>query len=112
MPMFQEGYVANYPHPDDFVVPLMASYGFFAELQCYGYPELDELIQRAFKQLDPAVQRDTYYEIQERYYDDAPSIMLCQPLVRRYFTKYIHGFYYNPMIGQAGPLYYMSKSSS
>jgi len=59
------------------------------------------------------VQKDMYYEIQERYYEDAPGIMLCQPLGRRYFTKHIEGFYFNPMIpGQAGPLYYMSKSSS
>jgi peptide/nickel transport system substrate-binding protein len=82
-------------------------------LQSYGYPELDQLINDALKELDLNAQQDMYYEIQERYYEDAPSIMLCQPLGRRYFTKYVHGFYYNPMIpGQPGPLYYMSKSSS
>jgi len=112
-PMFQMGWGVDYPHPDNFVVPFMASYGLFAEWQSYGYPELDQLIEDAFKELDPAVQEDRYYEIQERYYQDAPGIMLCQPLVRRYFTKYIEGFYFNPMImGQAGPLYYMSKSES
>ena len=69
------------------------------------------MIEDAFEELDPAVQQDMYIELQVRYYEDAPSIMLCQPLSRRYFTKYIHGFYFNPMIpGQAGPLYYMSKS--
>ena len=113
MPMFQMGWAADYPHPDNIVVPFMASYGVFAERQSYGYPELDELIEDAFKELDAAVQEDMYYEIQERYYQDAPAIMLCQPLVRRYFTNYIHGFYFNPMVsGQAGPLYYMSKSES
>ncbi len=113
VPMLALGWGADYPHPDNFVVPFMASYGMFAEWQSYGYPELDELVERAFKELDPAVQQDLYYEIQERYYEDAPGIMICQPLVRRYFTKYIEGFYYNPMIpGQAGPLYYMSKSES
>ena len=113
MPMFQIGWITDYPHPDNFVVPFMASYGMFAELQSYGYPELDQLIEGAFKELDPAVQQDLYYEIQERYYEDAPSIMLCQPLGRRYFTKYIHGFYFNPFVGPyAVPLYYMSKSSS
>jgi peptide/nickel transport system substrate-binding protein len=113
MPMFQMGLGADYPHPDNFVVPFMASYGLFAERQGYGYPELDELIEAAFKELDPAVQQDMYYEIQECYYQDAPSITLCQSLERRYFTTYIEGFYFNPMIsGQAGPLYYMSKSES
>jgi len=113
VPMFTAAWMGDYPHPNPFVVPFMASYGFWADFQRYGYPELDQLIERAFKELDPAVQRDIYCEVQERYYEDAPGIMLVQPLGRRYFTKYIHGFYFNPMIpGQAGPLYYMSKSSS
>ena len=112
MPMFQMGWGTDYPHPDNIVVPFMASHGLFAERQGYGYPELDELIEDAFKELDPVVQQDMYYEIQERYYQDAPAITLCQSLERRYFTRYIEGFYFNPMMSsQAGPLYYMSKSS-
>jgi peptide/nickel transport system substrate-binding protein len=113
LPMFQAGWTVDYPHADDIVVPFMASDGTFACFQGYGYPQLDELIEGALKELDPAVQEDLYYEIQERYYEDAPSIMLGQPLGTRYFSEYIEGFYFNPMIpGQAGPLYYMSKSSS
>jgi len=113
MAMFAVGWLPDYLHPDNSVVPSIASYGVFAEWQGYGYSELDELIEDAFEELDPAVQQDMYYGLQERYYEDAPSIMLVQPLWRRYFTKYVHGFYYNPVIsGQPGPLYYMSKSSS
>jgi len=113
LPMFHTGWAADYPHPDNFVVPYMHSTGGLAWRQGYGYPELDQLIEAAFKEVDPAVQKGLYYELQERYYEDAPAIMLCQWLGRRYFTKYIHGFYFNPMIpGQAGPLYYMSKSES
>ena len=111
--VFYMPWMADYPHPDHIVVPFMASYGRWADFQSYGYPELDQLIEDAFKELDPAAQQDMYYEIQERYYEDAPGIMLAQPLGRRYFTRYIQGFYFNPMMfGQAGPLYYMSKSSS
>ena len=113
MPMFEGAWYLDYPHPNNPVSASMHSAGGFAGWQGYGYPELDELIEDAFEELDPAVQQDMYYEIQERYYEDAPSIMLCQPLGRRYFTKYIKGFYFNPFIpSQAGPLYYMSKSES
>ena len=113
MALFQVGWAADYPHPYNFLYGFMVSYGPFAYFQGYGYPELDELIDEAFKEPDPAVQQDIYYELQERYYEDAPSIMLCQRLVRRYFTRYIEGFYFNPFIcGRVGPLYYMSKSSS
>jgi peptide/nickel transport system substrate-binding protein len=113
VPMFTAAWMGDYPHPNTLVVPFMASYGFWADFQRYGYPELDQLIERAFGELDPAVQKDIYCEVQERYYEDAPGVMLVQLLSRRYFTKYVHGFCFNPMIpGQAGPLYYMSKSSS
>jgi peptide/nickel transport system substrate-binding protein len=112
MPMFQLGWAADYPHPNNFALPFMASYGIWPDLQGYGDPELDELIEGAFNELDPAVQQDMYYAIQERYYEDAPGIILSQPLGRRYFTRYIDGFYFNPMIcGLPGPLYYMSKLS-
>jgi peptide/nickel transport system substrate-binding protein len=91
----------------------MHSNGGLTELQGYGYPELDQLIEEALKEPDPAVQQAMYYELQERYYQDAPSIILGQPLGNRFFTKYIHGFYFNPLFpGQAGPLYYMHKSLS
>jgi len=110
--MFQVGWLADYPHPNNFVVGFMASYGTLADIQSYGYPELDRLVEDAFKERDARLQQDMYYELQDRYYQDAPSIILCQPLGRRYFTRYMEGFYFNPMIfGQAGPLYYMSKSS-
>lgn len=114
LPMFQGTWIVDYPHPDDFVWGFMATDGFFSVFQGYGYPELDELIKGAFEELDQTVQKDKYYELQERYYEDAPSVMLCQLLGRYYFTKYVEGFYYNPFIGAyAGlPLYYMSKSSS
>ncbi len=112
-PMFHLTWLPDYPHPDIFVDIFMASYGVLAECQGYGYPELDELIERAWREPDPGLQKDLYYEIQKRYYEDAPGIMLCQPLGRRYFTRYIEGFYFNPAIrGQAGPLYHMSKSQS
>ena len=113
MGMYQIGWLADYPHADNFVVPFMHSTGTFADWQAYGYPELDAKIEAAFQETDPTEQLALYYELQEIYYEDAPGIMLCQPLGRRYFTKYISGFYFNAVIpGNAGPLYYMSKSES
>ena len=115
LPMFQIGWWPDYPHPNDFVVPFMKEGmgGVFSYFQGYGSAELNEAIAAAFQETDPVQQQAKYYQLQERYYEDAPSIMLVQRLGRRYFTKYIHGFYFNPMIpGRAGPLYYMSKSES
>jgi peptide/nickel transport system substrate-binding protein len=113
MPMFQIGWLPDYPHADNFVVPFMASYGVFAYFQGYGYPALDTLIEDAFMETDPTTQQTMYSEIQETYYDDAPGICLVQPLGRRFFTPYISGFYFNPVFpGAPGNLYALSKSES
>jgi len=107
------GWGADYPHAHNFIQPFMHSTGVFAEYQSYGYPALDAKIEAALLEPDPVQQEADYYEIQQIFYDDAPGVMLYQPSGRRYFTKYISGFLFNPMTpGDAGPLYYMSKSES
>ena len=107
------GWGADYPHAHNFIYPFMHTYGTFAHFMAYGSEELDAAILSALLETDPAAQLDKYYDIQQTWYDDAPGIMLWQPTGRRWFTKYIHGFYFNPMIpGDAGPLYDMSKSAS
>jgi peptide/nickel transport system substrate-binding protein len=112
LPMFLIGWQADYPDPDNFVTPFMHSEGDFACYQGYGYPELDAKIEAARYQGNPATRETEYRELQQTYYDDAPGIMLFQPLGRRYFTKYIHGFYFNPIIPGPGPLWDMSKSAT
>ena len=111
--LFACGWGADYPHGHNFAVPFMATYGTWAQFMSSGYAELDDKISEALLETDPAAQQDKYDGIQQTWYDDAPGIMLWQATGRRWFTKYIHGFYFNPMIpGDSGPLYYMSKSAS
>ena len=113
MPMFQIGWMADYPDPDNFVYPFMHSTGTFSHFQGYNNPEVDALIEAGKLELDPVAREAIYLELQDWYYDDAPGIALCQPFARRYFTKYISGFYYNPMNPvYPGPLWDMSKSES
>ncbi|MGQ9546888.1 MAG: ABC transporter substrate-binding protein [Dehalococcoidia bacterium] len=113
LPMFQIGWLCDYPDPDNFATPFMHSEGDFAYYQGYGYPELDAKIEAARYESNAATRVTMYKEISTIYYNDAPGIMLFQPLGRRYFTKYIHGFYFNPTIpGTPGPLWAMSKSES
>jgi peptide/nickel transport system substrate-binding protein len=113
LPMFSIGWLADYPHADNFIVPFMHSVaGTFSYFQCYGTPEIDALIEGAFEELDPAQQLADYYELQEIYFQEAPGMLLVQPLVRRYLTKYIGGFYFNPVISANLPLWDMTKSES
>ena len=113
LPLFQIGWIADYPDADNFVTPFMHSYGDFSYYQAYGNAELDAKIETA-RYMNASPARDAAYkELADIYYNDAPGIMLVQPLGRRFFTKYIKGFYFNPTIpGQPGPLDVMSKSES
>jgi len=111
MPLFQIGWLPDYPHADNFIVPFMASYGTFSHFQGYGSAELDALIAGAFQETDPVKQAADYAYLQERYYDDAPGIVLAQPIARRYFTGHIDGFYYNPCESSyPGRVYDLSKT--
>ena len=113
LPMFMIGWLADYPDPDNFATPFMHSYGDWAYYQGYSDSHVDEIIETARFSTDDEEREDIYYELQQIYYDDAPGIMMFQPLGRRYFTKYVTGFYFNPTIpGQPGPLWDMSKSES
>lgn len=113
LPLFQIGWIADYPDADNFATPFMHSEGDFSYYQGYGYASLDEKIETARYMASGAARDTAYEEIADIYYDDAPGIMLVQPLGRRFFTKYVKGFYFNPTIpGQPGPLDVMSKSAS
>ena len=58
-----------------------------------------------------ATRQAIYDQLEDIYVYDVPGIMLAQPEGRRWFTKYIHGFYFNPTIpGLPGPLFDMTKS--
>jgi peptide/nickel transport system substrate-binding protein len=107
------GWGADYPHAHNFAVPFMSTTGTFSKFMGYGSLELDDALQAALLETDPEEQLAKYYAIQQTWYDDPGGIMLYQTSGRRWFTKYIDGFYFNPMMSSdAGPLYYMTKSPS
>ena len=113
IPIFVMGWGADYPDTDNFVTPFMHSGGDFAWAQGYGYGSLDDKIAAAQVETDNPTREAMYDEIAGIFYDDVPTILCGQPLGRRFYTKYISGFYFNPIIpGNAGPLWDMSKSAS
>jgi peptide/nickel transport system substrate-binding protein len=111
--MYQIGWLMDYADPDNFVVPYMASYGVFSYYASYSNAEVDDLIAEGAVETDSAARQQIYYDLQQLWYDTVPGIAIAQPLGRRFFTKYVHGFYFNPgLCGTPGPLYYMTKSAA
>ncbi len=57
LPMFVNGWIADYPDPHNFVFPFMHSKGAFSGWQKYNNPEVDELITQGISAIDPNVKK-------------------------------------------------------
>jgi peptide/nickel transport system substrate-binding protein len=95
LPMFQIGWLPDFPDAHNFIFPFMHSNGTFSSWQNYNNPYADELIARGIGSTDPAERQAIYDELAQIYYDDAPGILLAQPLGRRYFRDWVQGFVFN-----------------
>jgi peptide/nickel transport system substrate-binding protein len=95
--LFIIGWLADYPDPHNFVFPFMHSSGDYALSQGYSNSEADELIERGISESDPAVRQEIYYRLQEIYFEDVPSFIIDQPLVRHWERDWVQGWYYNPI---------------
>jgi len=110
MPMFQIGWLADYPDAHNFAFPFMHSSGTFSGWQNYNNPAVDALVAQGIGATDPAERQATYDALAQLYYDDAPGILLAQPLGRRYFRDWVQGWVYNPCLPSSlGWIYLLSK---
>ena len=110
LPMFQIGWLADYPDAHNFIYPFMHSSGTFSGWQNYENEEVDSLIAQAISAETSAERETLYRQLDQLYYDDVPSVIEAQVLGRRYFRDWISGFYFNPVIpGTCGNLYALTK---
>lgn len=97
LPMYLNGWTADYPDPHNFVFPYMHSKGTFAQWQRYNNDIADDLIEKAIASIEPSERQLLYNQIAELYYEDAPSIMISQFLGVYFFRDWIQGFVFNPI---------------
>ena len=111
LPVFQVGWLPDYMDAHNFIVPWMATYGYWAYFQGYGNDDIDALIAQGIGSTNPAERQSIYDQLAQIYYDDAPGILLVQPIGNRYFRDWVQGFYYNPALpSSCGNIYELSKS--
>jgi len=97
LPMYLNGWQADYPDPHNFVFAYMHSEGTFAHAQRYSNEEADDLIEQAISSSSHSERQLLYDEIAELYYDEVPSIMISQLLGVYFFRDWIQGFVHNPI---------------
>ncbi len=110
LPMYLNGWQADYPDPHNFVFAYMHSKGTFAHAQRYSNEAADDLIEQAISSSSHSERQMLYDQIAELYYDEVPSIMISQLLGVYFFRDWIQGFVHNPIRpAYEDYAYYLSK---
>jgi len=110
LPLYLNGWTADYADPHNFVFPYMHSKGLFAQAQRYSNEVVDNLIEQAISSNNHSERQMLYDQLAELYYDEVPSVMIGQLLGAYCFRDWVHGFAYNPMrVVYAMYAYYLSK---
>ena len=99
-PIFSIGWALDYPDPDNYVDPFMASWGYFAGRGNYSNPTVDELVLEGRTSLDDERRAEIYKRREEIYVEDAVGMAYGQAISRQWMRDWITfdgGFYYQPV---------------
>jgi oligopeptide transport system substrate-binding protein len=94
--MFYMGWVADYPHPQDFLDVLFRS-GAENNYGEYSSPEVDALLDRANVELDGEVSLALYQQAEQMIVEDAASLPLWFGENYVLVKPYVSGYEINPM---------------
>ena len=95
--MFVIGWLADYPDPHNFFHPFMHTHGAFAAWQFYSNAAADALIEEGGTCTDPVRREEIYFELQQMYIDECPSVLTHQAAGRHWERDWLQGWYYNPI---------------
>jgi peptide/nickel transport system substrate-binding protein len=102
VPVWWITWTADYPDPDDFAQPLLASNGDFPKRAAYSNPEADRLIKEAAQAVDPEKRKSLYQQLSKIAYADVPGIFAAQPTAFIVMRSWVHGWYFNPILPPPG----------
>jgi peptide/nickel transport system substrate-binding protein len=105
LPLSVSGWIEDIHDPHNWVQPFTV--GTFAGRQ--NLPEdlkaqFGDLVNRGVAATDPAEREQIYFELQQLYYDQIPTVTLAQATGAHYEQRWVDGYYYNPI--QFGFFYY------
>ncbi len=101
VPTGMAGWSPDYVDPDNFAWPFAHSEGPFMGWMGYDNGRVDELIELAKRETNPATRQDYYNEMQELVAFDQPCIYLYQPKEFRVWRAWLRGsgLEFNPIHG-------------
>ena len=94
--MFEIGWVADYPHPQDFLEILFHS-GTETNHGEYSNPEVDALLDKAGLEMDSELSLKLYQQAEQKLVDDAACIPLWSGRNYTLVKPYVKGYELNPL---------------
>ncbi len=89
-PLFRYAWYADAPSPDDFMAPLFET-GSSANLTHFSRHDVDSLLEKARKEIDPAKRAGLYRKAESTVLNDAPVIPLLFISTQAVFQAWVHG---------------------
>jgi len=112
LPLFIIGWIEDYHHPHNWVVPYMSSSGTWAQFQTLPQEQYDRYDAKIAECLVLPFGPDAeacYFELQSMAVEDVLDIFMTQALGRMYFQDWVQGFYFNPIYPTQQWIYRYSK---
>ena len=98
LPLFFTGWLEDIHDPHNWVVPYTTgTYGGRQGLPQELKDQYAEIISRAVGETDPVKRAEIYAEFNQLWYDQAHTIALFVPTIRRYQQRWVKGWYSNPI---------------
>ena len=97
LPVFWVGWLADYPDPHNFAFHFAHSDGTFPHAQGFKNGELDGLVTQAIKEVDRKKREAIYFQINQKYFELAPSIATVNAILFRVDRTWVRGWYHNPI---------------
>src|SRR3990170_4459280 len=104
LPIFWIGWIADFPDPHNFAFHFFHSDGTFPHSQKFKNGEIDALVTLAVKETDVRKRQALYFQINQKYFELAPSIATVNAIGFRVQRTWVRGWYYNPIY--PGTYYY------
>lgn len=101
-PAYIMGWHNDYPDPHNFAFPLLHSQGDYVQFNgntavTLAKKDFDPVIEKAAKETNSSKRKALYYDIQEKFYDDAPLLMLYDATNTRAYRSWLKNVGFNQM---------------
>jgi ABC-type transport system substrate-binding protein len=101
LPVFFTPWAPDYADPDDYAIPFAhGRYGTYAIRIGYNNYTVNNWIDEAARELDPAKRVEWYKAVEKQLVADAPYIWTAEPMIIECHRDWVKNWYFNPMYGE------------